>query len=183
MCSFISQCISGPHHSSPRLTRYYATTMSYISMGKMISFSCSFPGLQQQPVLACATAFLNSTNSCCKASVINSWRTPIFIRSASLLHLTQKSFLNFLWVDSSLISSLLRNLYWFLFSCAFSSSNPFINLAINLSQQALYSPGSSIYLSLIFKKLFTNYNHSAPVDNSPRSCWDVGSFWNYFILA
>lgn len=116
-------------------------------------FSLQLPRLQQQPVLVCATTFLNSTNSCCKASVINSWRTPIFIRSASLLHLTQESCLNFLWADSSLISSLLHNLYWFLFSCAFSSSNPFINLAINLSQQALYSPGSSIFLSLIFLKI------------------------------
>lgn len=155
MCSFISQCISGAHHSSLCLAGYYATTISYISMKKMISF-LQLPHLQQRPVLACATTFRNSTNSCCKASVINSWRTPIFIRSASLLHLTQASFLNFLCTDSSLISSLLHNLYWFLFSCAFSSSNPFINLAINLSQQPLYSPGSSVFLSPIFKKLFTN---------------------------
>lgn len=103
-----------------------------------------------QPVLVCATTFRNSTNSCCKTSVINSWRTPIFIRSASLLHLTWESFLNFLWADSSLINSLLHTLYWFLFSCAFSSSNPFINLIINLSQHALYSPGSSKFLSQFF---------------------------------
>lgn len=44
MCIFISQCISGPHHSSLRLTDYYTTTISYISMGreKKISFFWSF---------------------------------------------------------------------------------------------------------------------------------------------
>lgn len=155
MCSFISQCTSGPHHS-PRVCLATMRLQYPAYQWKKWWVSPAASPLAAAAVLVCATTFRNSTDSCCKAGVINSWRTPIFIRSASLLHLAQESFLNFLWADSSLISGLLHNLHWFLFSPAFSSSSPFINLAINLSQWVLYSPDSSVFLSLIFKNLFTN---------------------------